>query len=38
MAAMLEIEQLGKLYFCPVKDNRHVDDSGGTRAYQRVDT
>ncbi len=37
-AAMLEIERLGKLYFCPLKDNRHVDDSGGTHAYQRVDS
>ena len=37
-AAMLEIEQLGKLYFCPLKDNRQVDDSGGARPYQRVDS
>ena len=35
--AMLEIEQLGKLYFCPLKDNRLVDYSGGVRPYQRVD-
>ena len=27
--AMLYIEQLGKLYYCPLKDNRQVDDSGG---------
>ncbi len=37
-AALLEIERLGKFYFCPLKDNRHVDDSGGTRPYQRVDS
>lgn len=36
--AMLEIEQLGKRYFCPLKDNRQVDDSGGARPYQRVDS
>jgi len=35
--SMLAIERLGKLYFCPLKDNRQVDDSGGTHPYQRVD-
>jgi hypothetical protein len=35
--AMLYIEQLGKLYYCPLKDNRQVDDSGGGASYQRVD-
>jgi hypothetical protein len=35
--AMLYIEQLGKLYYCPLKDNRQVDDSGGTAPYRRVD-
>jgi len=34
---MLEIERLGKIYYCPLKDNRQVDDSGGTRPYQRID-
>lgn len=34
---MLYIEALQKLYYCPLKDNRHADDSGGTRPYQRVD-
>ncbi len=34
---MLYIEQLRKLYYCPLKDNRQVDDSGGLRPYQRVD-
>lgn len=35
---MLLIESLGKIYYCPLKDNRSVDDSGGTRPYQRVDS
>lgn len=35
---MLLIEQYGKIYYCPIKDNRRVDDSGGTRPYQRVDS
>ena len=34
---MLNIESLGKFYYCPLKSNRHVDDSGGTQGYQRVD-
>lgn len=34
---MLFIESLQKRYYCPLKDNRRVDDSGGERAYQRVD-
>ena len=34
---MLFIESLHKLYYCPLKDNRQVDDSGGARPYQRVD-
>ncbi len=34
---LLYIESLQKLYYCPLKDNRQVDDSGGTRPYQRVD-
>lgn len=34
---MLFIESLGKLYYCPLKANRQVDDSGGARSYQRVD-
>jgi hypothetical protein len=33
---MLQIEKLGKIYYCPLKDNRQVDDSGGTQPYQRV--
>ena len=34
---MLQIERLSKIYYCPLKDNRLVDDSGGTKPYQRVD-
>jgi hypothetical protein len=34
---MLYIESLKKIYYCPLKDNRHVDDSGGIRPYRRVD-
>jgi len=35
---MLQIERLGKIYYCPLKDNRQVDDSGGAKSYQRVDS
>jgi len=35
---MLFIESLRKFYYCPLKDNRQVDDSGGTQSYQRVDS
>lgn len=35
---MLYIESLQKVYYCPVKANRQVDDSGGIGPYQRVDT
>jgi len=34
---MLQIEDIGKIYYCPLKDNRQVDDSGGSKPYQRVD-
>lgn len=34
---MLQIEGMGKLFYCPIKSNRLVDDSGGERPYQRVD-
>ena len=34
---MLYIEALQKVYYCPLKDNRQVDDSGGQCPYQRVD-
>lgn len=35
---MLHIEQLQKIYYCPLKTNRRVDDSVGTLPYQRVDS
>jgi hypothetical protein len=35
---MLFIESLQKFYYCPLKDNRQVDDSGGERPYQRIDS
>lgn len=35
---MLRIEKLGKIYYCPLKDNRQVDDTGGAQPYQRVDS
>lgn len=34
---MLLIEGMDKKYYCPLKSNRQVDDSGGGRPYQRVD-
>ena len=37
-ALMLLIESMQKNYYCPLKDNRHVDDSSGPQPYQRVDT
>jgi hypothetical protein len=33
---MLQLEKLGKIYYCPLKDNRQVDDSDGRKPYQRV--
>jgi len=35
---MLQIEKFDKIYYCPLKDNRQVDDSGGLQPYQRVDS
>lgn len=35
---MLQIEKIGKIYYCPLKDNRQVDDSGGVTPYQRVNS
>ncbi|MBM4425209.1 MAG: transposase, partial [Chloroflexi bacterium] len=34
---MLTIEKCRKIYYCPLKDNRQVDESGGTQPYRRVD-
>lgn len=35
---MLHIERLNKVYYCPLKDNRQVDDSDGAQGYHRVDS
>lgn len=35
---MLLIESLHKVYYCPLKANRHVDDAGGQRVCQRIDS
>lgn len=35
---MLHIEKLKKLYYCPLKTNRLVDDSGAAQPYRRVDS
>ena len=35
---MLFIESLAKIYYCPLRDNRSVDDSGGQQPYRRVDS
>ena len=34
---MLRIEKFDKIYYCPLKDNRQVDDSGGLQPYRRMD-
>lgn len=31
------IEQLGKIYYCPLKKNRLVDDTGGVEKYQAIE-
>ena len=35
---MLYIERLQKVYYCPLKANRLVDETNGAQPYQRVDT
>ena len=35
---MLTLEGLQKVYYCPLKANRQVDDSGGTQPYRRMDS
>lgn len=35
---LLQIESLSKIYYCPLKANRLVDDSGGTKPYSRMDS
>jgi len=34
---MLYIESLHKIYYCPLKANRQVDDSQGAQPYRRLD-
>jgi hypothetical protein len=34
---MLFIEGMAKKYYCPLKSNRQIDDSGGEHSYQRID-
>ena len=33
---MMHIDKAGKVFYCPLKANRKVDDSGGERPYQAV--
>ncbi|NEP30283.1 transposase [Moorena sp. SIO3B2] len=35
---MLYIEDLGKYYYCPLKRNRLVDDTGNQKDYQRIES
>jgi hypothetical protein len=35
---MLFIESFQQVYYCPLKDNRQVEDSSGQQPDQRVDT
>jgi hypothetical protein len=34
---MLHIDSLGKIYYCPLKRNRLVDDTGGQEDYQQIE-
>lgn len=34
---MALIDQLGKIYYCPLKRNRLVDDSGGIELYKPLE-
>lgn len=34
---MAAIEALGKIYYCPLKKNRLVNDSGGNELCKRID-
>src|SRR5215212_160843 len=38
IALMQLIDRFQKYYYCPLKDNRQVDDSGDRHPYQRVDS
>ena len=33
---MALIDNLGKIYYCPLPKNRLVDDTGGTEKYKQV--
>src|SRR6056297_1095728 len=35
---MRQIEKLGKVYYCPIKKNRLVDDTDGAKPHRRVET
>ena len=35
---MMLMENEGKIFYCPLKSNRQVDDSGGEKPYQRADS
>lgn len=35
---MLLIDGMGKIFYCPLKSDRQVDDSGGENPYRRVDS
>lgn len=37
VSVMLHIHHAGKIYYCPLRSNRKVDDSGETKNYQSVD-
>ena len=37
MKVIKYIESLNKIYYCPIKSNRHVDDSEGKDKHRRVD-
>jgi hypothetical protein len=34
---MFLIEDLGKIYYCPLKKNRLVDDTGGIEKYKSLE-
>ena len=34
---MALVDNLGKIYYCPLKRNRLVDDTGGIKKYQNLE-
>lgn len=38
ISIILKIEDIGKYYYCPLKNNRLVDDSNGMISYSRVNS